>query len=216
MRMKGIVAAVLTLALAACMCPAAALANQGGYQAAAAPALLVAQSAKSGKWVVRTKDYRFTIPKYWRGKVQWKTTSYRWQNNVGKWRKSYHTSVYLKGHKGDNAYKLVDVGHTTGFGSDEVPLVTKYTKRQDHPYFRLHVTVLAINYPYKVWAYAHGETPWNMPTSVKAQKKLLKLSTGNKVSYKAARKSADYGTKNYKAVANYLKPKFEKSLKVLV
>ena len=126
MRMKRVAWVVLALVLAACMCPAAALAGQGGYRAVDAPAPLTAQSAKSGKWVVKTKDYRFTIPKYWRGKVQWKTTSYRWQNNAGKWRKSYTTTVYLKGHKGDNRYEVANIigGVVTGFGGETAPVIT--------------------------------------------------------------------------------------------
>ena len=175
---------------------------------------LTAQSSKSGYWV-KTKDYRFKIPKYWQGKVQWKTTSSEGQNKWGNWVRHYRTDIYLKGHKGDNRFLLSSVmsGAITGFGSGFDPVITKRMRLQDQ-YATNVVVLLSKNIPYFIW-YAQNDSNWPyyLPAQVKDQKRLLKLATFNKVAYAKAKQNADYGTSAYKAVKKYQKEYFKATFK---
>ena len=183
-----------------------------------ADAGLTVQSTKSSYWV-KTKDYRFKIPKYWRGKVQWKTTSYKYQNKWGNWDRQYKTSIYLKGHKGDERYLIASVygGVLTGFGSGYDPVITKKMKLQDNQYFTNIVVLLSKNIPYFIYHAQDDDSYYSdyLPVKVKDQKKLLKLATFNKVTYAKAKRSADYGTSAYKTVKKYQKKYFKSTLKVL-
>ena len=85
---------------------------------------LRAPTVQKAAYKIKTPYYSLTVPKAWRGKVVWTTTSayakqykmyrsgqygYR-QVYTGKSRKIYHTTFYLKGHKGDNRYWLATIG----------------------------------------------------------------------------------------------------------
>ena len=177
---------------------------------------LTVQSSKSSYWV-KTKDYRFKIPKYWRGKVQWKTTSLESQNKWGNRVRHCRTDIYLKGHKGDKRFLLASTmsGAITGFGSGFDPVITKKMKLQDQ-YATNVVVLLSKNIPYFIW-YAQNDSNWPyyLPAQVKDQKKLLKLATFNKVAYAKAKRNADYGTSAYNAVKKYQKKNFKAAFKSL-
>jgi len=210
----GVASAITALALAIVMCPMPAYASSetvltaGSIKETASTQAssnleLVAQSSKSNYWV-KTKDYRFKIPKYWRGKVQWKTTGYKYQNKWGNWDRQYKTSIYLKGHKGDERYLIASVygGVLTGFGGGYDPVITKKMKLQDNQYFTNIVVLLSKNIPYFIYHAQDDGSYYSdyLPVKVKDQKKLLKLATFNKVTYAKAKRSADYGTSAYKTV----------------
>jgi len=161
---------------------------------------------------VKTKDYRFKIPKYWRGKVTWQTTS---SKSAGRAR-CYWTKIYLKGHKGDERYQLASVmsGGFTGLNGGFDVIFYKKTKIQDCYPVNRSVVMWSRNMPYCIW-YGVYESYGCSGVSVKDQKTMLKLATFNKVSYAKASRNADYGTAAYKAVKKYQKKYFKPSFRVL-
>ncbi|HAM16448.1 MAG TPA: hypothetical protein DCP91_11470 [Eggerthellaceae bacterium] len=164
---------------------------------------LATQASKSN-CLIKTKDYRFKIPKFWRGKVQWKSSSWR-------------TEVYLKGHRGDSRYLLTSVmsGQFTGHGDAFDVVLQKKWKNQSGAYpVPFTVTVLSKNVPYFIWAgwYDSYDDLW---IPVKDQKKMLKLATFGKVTYAKAKRNADYKSAVYKTVKRQQRKQFKPSLMVL-
>lgn len=180
----------------------------------------------SKKYSIKTPYYKVTVPRVWRGKVQWVTKeamveqySSDRSGKTGNTFKTYHTLFYLKGHKGDNRYWLATIGgerqdcpRMTGFNSDKASVTTMQKDKKI-------VYLLAANMPARIaWRYdsSSGWHSWatsNVPSSVDDQKQLLTLTTGDSVSYEYAKSLGVRDSVSCSYVTNYLKPKFE-SLKI--
>ena len=178
---------------------------------------LYAQWKKSTSYTIKTSDYSVTIPKAWRGKVDWqlKPLSYRYTDNCIK----KELIFYLKGHKGDFDYALAFISVPTGGGFGHCTQLYFYNHKTDgSAFFDLSGVVT----PYKVWAGKH-EGDWSAyhDISISDQKKMLELTTGGKVSYKSAIK--DYSatsannyagiTKSNAVVSKYMKKLFRGAVK---
>ena len=207
----------------------AAYAASSGQQLAASSMAL--QSNASSRYKIKTPYYSLTVPKVWRGKVQWSTSStYVRQYKVvrsgqygysqyytGKRYKTYHTTFYLKGHKGDQRYWLATVGgerndcdHMTGWGSHRYMVADDFKGKR-------FIYLLAANMPGIIGWYYKEPSQWVKditPSKVSDQKKMLKLTVGNRVSYAKAKKSGATDSKLQANVAKYLGPKFKKTLKM--
>ena len=195
-----------------------------------AVALYVQRKKASGSvHVVSTPYYKVTIPKAWRGKVQWITTSrYAKQRDSSSYRniytgrkfKVYHTAFYLKGHKNDQRYWIATIGGErsdcegiTGFGESRTS-VREIRKGKKFIY------LLASNMPYVIaqdqYSKVGAAAKPLIPNSIADQKAMLKLVAGNKITYRQARALDYYDgsvTSAYKRVVGYLKPKFNRALK---
>ena len=234
---KKLISAMMAVVLAVGMCPAAALADgpeTGGSLAVAFVVATQAQNvpnalsvqakkaagkAKKSKYTITTKRYKVTIPKAWRGKVEWKTVKHRYSPKPGKWKTSPITTIYLKGHKGDDNYRLAMVSgalaNEPGPGGDISSLIAvKASKGNANDMRSARAYVMCPNMVYR--AYYWNQYHSGQMISDADLAKMIKITTNGKVSLAKARANGNYTAphnKYFKKPGKYLTKIFKGKLK---